>query len=103
MLCFLAPLVGAVGTALLQIVQDDVAAQIGGEDDDRVPVSYTHLDVYKRQHIPCSRCAMVSRKLLDRVRAAARGRDSVTELLRLATAMAENCHRIDVYKRQAVR
>ena len=25
------------------------------------------------QHIPCSRCAMVSRKLLDRVRAAARG------------------------------
>ena len=46
------------------------------------------------QHIPCSRCAMVSRKLLDRVRAAARGRDSVTELLRLATAMAENCHRI---------
>ena len=46
------------------------------------------------QHIPCSRCAMVSRKLLDRVRAATRGRDSVTELLRLATAMAENCHRI---------
>ena len=46
------------------------------------------------QHIPCSRCAMVSRKLLDRIRAAARGRDSVTELLRLATAMAENCHRI---------
>lgn len=41
------------------------------------------------QHIPCSRCAMVSRKLLDQVRAAARGRDSVTELLRLATAMAE--------------
>ena len=39
------------------------------------------------QHIPCSRCAMVSRKLLDRIRAAARGRDSVTELLRLATAM----------------
>ena len=35
------------------------------------------------QHIPCSRCAMVSRKLLDRIRAAARGRDSVTELLRL--------------------
>jgi len=25
------------------------------------------------QHIPCSRCAMVSRKLLDRIRAAARG------------------------------
>ena len=46
------------------------------------------------QHIPCSRCAMVSRKLLDRIRAAARGRDSVTELLRLATAMAENCRRI---------
>ena len=46
------------------------------------------------QHIPCSRCAMVSRKLLDRVRAAARGRDSVSELLRLATAMAENCQRI---------
>jgi len=46
------------------------------------------------QHIPSSRCAMVSRKLLDRVRAAARGKDSVTELLRLATAMAENCRRI---------
>ena len=46
------------------------------------------------QHIPVSRCAMVSRPLLDRVRAAARGKDSVTELLRLATAMAENCHRI---------
>ena len=35
-LCFLAQLVGAVGTALLQIVQDDVAAQVGGQDDDRV-------------------------------------------------------------------
>ena len=46
------------------------------------------------QHIPGSRCAMVSRALLDKVRTAARGRDSVTELLRLATAMAENCHRI---------
>ena len=46
------------------------------------------------QHIPCSRCAMVSRQLLDRIRAAARGKDSVTELLRLATAMAENCQRI---------
>ena len=38
------------------------------------------------QHIPCSRCAMVSRKLLDRVRAAARGRDSVTELLTMTGA-----------------
>ena len=46
------------------------------------------------QHIPCSRCAMVSRQLLDRVRAAARGKDSVTELLRLATAMAHSCRRI---------
>ena len=46
------------------------------------------------QHIPGSRCAMVSRPLLDRVRAAARGKDSVTELLRLATAMAQNCRRI---------
>ena len=46
------------------------------------------------QHIPCSRCAMVSRPLLDRVRAAARGKDSVTELLRLATAMAQCCRRI---------
>ena len=41
------------------------------------------------QHIPCSRCAMVSRKLLDRVRAAARGRDSVTELLRLLNKLRE--------------
>ena len=46
------------------------------------------------QHIPGCRCAMVSRALLDKVRAAARGKDSVTELLRLANAMAENCHRI---------
>ena len=46
------------------------------------------------QHIPCSRCAMVSRQLLDRIRDAARGKDSVTELLRLATAMAGNCRRI---------
>lgn len=46
------------------------------------------------QHIPCSRCALVSRELLDRVRATARGKDSVTELLRLATAMAQCCHRI---------
>ena len=36
------------------------------------------------QHLPGSRCALVSRALLDKVRAAARGRDSVTELLRLA-------------------
>ena len=33
------------------------------------------------QHLPGSRCAMVSRALLDEVRAAARGRDSVTCLL----------------------
>lgn len=46
------------------------------------------------QHIPCSRCALVSRELLDRVRAIARGRDSVTELLRLATGMAQHCCRI---------
>ena len=36
------------------------------------------------QHLPGSRCALVSRALLDEVRAAARGKDSVTELLRLA-------------------
>ncbi len=46
------------------------------------------------QHIPSSRCALVSRQLLDRIRASARGRDSVTELLRLASAMAQNCQRI---------
>lgn len=45
-------------------------------------------------HIPGSRCAMVSRKLLDQVRAAAHGKDSVTELLRLAAAMARNPQRI---------
>ena len=41
-------------------------------------------------HLPGCRCAMVSRQLLDRVRAVARGKDSVTELLRLSTAMARN-------------
>ena len=33
------------------------------------------------RHLPGSSCAIVSRALLDKVRAAARGRDSVTELL----------------------
>ena len=42
------------------------------------------------QHLPGSRCALVSRTLLDEVRAAARGKDSVTELLRLAHAMAQH-------------
>ena len=46
------------------------------------------------QHLPGSRCALVSRALLDEVRAAARGRDSVTELLRLAHAMAQHSCRI---------
>ena len=41
-----------------------------------------------------SRCALVSRALLDEVRAAARGKDSVTELLRLAHAMAQHSCRI---------
>ena len=35
------------------------------------------------RHLPGSSCALVSRALLDKVRAAARGKDSVTELLRL--------------------
>ena len=42
------------------------------------------------RHLPGSRCALVSRALLDKVRAAARGKDSVTELLRLAHAMAQH-------------
>ena len=42
------------------------------------------------RHLPGSSCAMVSRALLDKVRAAARGRDSVTELLRLSHAMAQH-------------
>ena len=46
------------------------------------------------QHLPGSRCALVSRALLDEVRAAARGKDSVTELLRLAHAMAQHSCRI---------
>ena len=46
------------------------------------------------QHLPGMRCAMVSRALLDRCRAAARGQDSVTELLRLANQLAEHCHRV---------
>ncbi len=46
------------------------------------------------QHLPGSRCALVSRALLDEVRAAARGKDSVTELLRLAHSMAQHSCRI---------
>ena len=46
------------------------------------------------RHLPAPRCAMVSRALLDNVRAAAHGKDNVTELLQLAAAMAENCCRI---------
>ena len=42
------------------------------------------------RHLPGSSCALVSRALLDEVRAAARGKDSVTELLRLAHAMAQH-------------
>ena len=42
------------------------------------------------RHLPGNSCAMVSRALLDKVRAAARGKDSVTELLRLAHAMAQH-------------
>ena len=42
------------------------------------------------RHLPGSSCAIVSRALLDKVRAAARGRDSVTELLRLSHAMAQH-------------
>ena len=42
------------------------------------------------RHLPGSSCALVSRALLDKVRAAARGKDSVTELLRLAHAMAQH-------------
>ena len=45
-------------------------------------------------HIPSCRCALVSRPLLDRCRAEARGRDSVTELLRLAIRLAGCCRRI---------
>lgn len=45
-------------------------------------------------HVPACRCALVSRALLDRCRAAARGQDSVTELLRLAVALAQRCQRI---------
>lgn len=46
------------------------------------------------EHVPGCRCAMLSRTLLDRCRAAARGKDSVTELLRLALSLAENCRRV---------
>lgn len=46
------------------------------------------------KHIPACRCALLSRRLLDQVRAAACGKDSVTELLRLAAAMAQNVQHI---------
>lgn len=46
------------------------------------------------QHLPGMRCALVSRELLDRCRAEARGKDSVTELLRLANQLACNCCRV---------
>ena len=40
------------------------------------------------QHLPGQRCALLSRALLDRCRAAARGKDDVLELLRLANQLA---------------
>ena len=43
------------------------------------------------QHLPGQRCALLSRALLDRCRAAARGKDDVLELLRLANQLAQNC------------
>ena len=46
------------------------------------------------QHLPGMRCAMVSRGLLERCRAKAHGNDSVTELLRLASQLAQNCCRV---------
>lgn len=45
-------------------------------------------------HLPGCRCAMVSRALLERCQAEARNKDSVTELLRLAVALAQHCCRI---------
>ena len=41
------------------------------------------------QHLPGQRCALLSRALLDRCRAAARGKDDVLELLRLANQLAQ--------------
>ena len=58
----------------------------------KCPVSYTHLDVYKRQ--AQNRCAVVSRTLLERCRAAAHDPENVPELLALAAQ--------DVYKRQSL-
>ena len=46
------------------------------------------------QHLPGMRCALVSRALLDRCRACARGNDNVGELLRLANHLAQNCRRV---------
>ena len=43
------------------------------------------------QHLSGQRCALLSRALLDRCRAAARGKDDVLELLRLANQLAQNC------------
>ena len=43
------------------------------------------------RHLPGQRCALLSRALLDRCRAAARGKDDVLELLRLANQLAQNC------------
>ena len=46
------------------------------------------------QHLPGMRCAMVSRTLLDRCRAEARGKDNINELLLLANRLAERCCRV---------
>ena len=46
------------------------------------------------QHLPGTRCALVSRELLDRCRAAARGQDNITELLQLANQLARRCFRV---------
>lgn len=47
-----------------------------------------------RAHMACPGCALVSRALLERCRAAARDPESVTELLALAAKLAEQCVRI---------
>ena len=55
----------------------------------KIPVSYTHLDVYKRQDLDCGHCA-------DKIQNAVKKIDGVTSV------SAVSYTHLDVYKRQHI-
>lgn len=94
------------GVAGVLLVSEDVelmstalgyfAAALGGGADLAVCDAVFGFDgstalYLSAEHIPSCRCALFSRALLDECRAAARGKDSVTELLRIGLSRAGRC------------